>query len=221
MASNKITGIYCSSFLIYIYIFLYKFFALKQISSCPGYIFTPTCIYPCILFISCGHQLCALFPLIYPKYTNSSLHLSPEMQISSHSVNYVCSSHQKNLYLFMAGKTSYMLSLSREFSDWCHINSSEHNTRRITTCISPQLRTKVKIFISLKSRYLSANDHAKLTSSSLTILIIDCWVCAAHFSSTKPSFFSSSSSLALRRFLHLFWSSCSSASFSLTVPSSL
>lgn len=95
MASNKITGIYCSSFLIYIYIFLYKFFALKQISSCPGYIFTPTCIYPSILFISCGHQLCALFPLIYPKYTNSSLHLSPEMQISSHSVNYVCSSHQK------------------------------------------------------------------------------------------------------------------------------
>lgn len=68
--------------------------------------------------------------------------------------------------------------------------------------------------------YLQMISYEKLTSNSLTILMIDCWDCAAHFSFTKPSFFSSSSSLALRRFLYLFRSSCNSASFSLTVPSS-
>lgn len=67
----------------------------KAASSCPGHIFTPTCIYPHIPFISYGHQLCAIFPFIYPKCTNSSLHLSAEMQISSHSVNYACPNHQK------------------------------------------------------------------------------------------------------------------------------
>lgn len=74
---------------------------------------------------------------------------------------------------------------------------------------------------SLISEYLPANDHSymKLTSNSLTILMTDCSDCAAYFSFTKPSFFSSSSWLSLRRFLYLFSSSWNSASFSLIVSS--
>lgn len=54
---------------------------------------------------------------------------------------------------------------------------------------------KGKIMINFMSKYLSADDHSyvKLTSNSLTILMTDCSDCAACFSFTNPSFFSSSS----------------------------
>lgn len=221
MASNKIMGIYCSPFLnIHIYISV-------QVLCFRAVFFLSWTYFHSYLYLS-SHSIHLLWS---PALCNLSPYLSKVHKLFSAPL---CRNADilplSEFCLPWPPKTSNSLRQAKHLTCFLKVGSlvTPYKFIRAQHMVnyniyeSTALKPKSK-FSSIWSQgtYLQMISNAKLTSSSLTILIIDCWVCAAHFSFTKPSFFSSSSSLALRRFLHLFWSSCSSASFSLTVPSSL